>query len=65
MGLVMVPCRFGNAKQDQVNPGQHVICENYFRSIPMLLGLSRNGIACTTTLREDRLGGAPVLTNNY
>ncbi|CAB4057407.1 unnamed protein product [Lepeophtheirus salmonis] len=45
--------------------GQHVICDNYFGIVLMLKELSRMKIACTTTLREDRLGGAPVLSRPH
>ncbi|XP_040573820.2 piggyBac transposable element-derived protein 3-like [Lepeophtheirus salmonis] len=45
--------------------GQHVICDNYFGTVLMLKELARMKIACTTTLREDRLGGAPVLSRPH
>ena len=45
----------------KINSGQHVICDNYFGIIPLLKELAQKGICCTTTLREDQLGGAPVM----
>lgn len=44
----------------EMEKGQHVVCDNYFGSIALLKELATKGIACTSTLREDRLGGAPL-----
>ena len=45
----------------ELSVGQHVIYDNYFGTIPLLKELAQKDIACTTTLHEDRLGGAPVI----
>ena len=45
----------------ELSARQHVICDNYFGTIPLLKELAQKGIAFTTTLRKDRLGGAPVM----
>lgn len=48
---------------DQINlePGQHVIVDNLFTSLPLLENLTKRGIGVTGTLREDRLHGAPLM----
>ncbi len=51
------------AEQLHLQKGHHVVFDNFFGSVALMEALSSNGIAATSTLREDRLRCSSKTTN--